>query len=75
MYKNGRWNKVTQIPGLKVLDTAKFSAVKSVSCTPTGKCAAGGGYSSTSPQVGRPAFVADEMNGIWGQVQTVQVPS
>ena len=74
-YKNGRWTKVTQIPGLKILDTAKNSRVNSVSCTPTGKCVAGGRYSSNSTQVGLPAFVADGMNGTWGQAQTVHVPS
>ena len=74
-YVNGRWNKVTQIPGLAALDTAKVSAVNSVSCTPTGKCAGGGSYSSTSPQVGRPAFVVDEKHGTWGQAHTVQLPS
>ena len=75
LYKNGRWTKVTQIPGLKALDTGKQSAVRSVSCTRTGKCAAGGSYLSTSPQVGRPAFVVDENNGTWGQAHTVRVPS
>jgi hypothetical protein len=75
IYKNGRWTKVTQIPGLEALDTAKFSVVNSVSCTPTGKCAAGGRYSSTSPQVGRPAFVVDENNGTWGQAHTVRFTS
>jgi hypothetical protein len=74
LYKNGRWTKVTQIPGLEVLDTAKSSAVNSVSCTPTGKCAAGGRYSNTELQV-RPAFVVDENNGTWGQAHTVRVRS
>ena len=74
-YVNGRWNKVTQIPGLAALDTAKMSAVNSVSCTPTGKCAGGGSYLSTSSQVGRPAFVVDENNGTWGQAHTVSLPN
>jgi hypothetical protein len=72
VYKNGRWTKVTQIPGLQALDTAKHSSVRSVSCTPTGKCAAGGRYQTT--QIG-PAFVADENNGIWGQAHTILVRS
>jgi hypothetical protein len=70
IYKNGHWTNVTQIPGLAALDTAKTSAVRSVSCTPTGKCAAGGSY-STSQLAINPAFVVDENNGTWGQVQTV----
>ncbi len=73
IYKNGRWTKVTQIP-LGALDTAKSSSVRSVSCTPTGKCAAGGRYSNIELQV-RPAFVVDENNGTWGQAHTVRVPS
>jgi hypothetical protein len=57
-YKNGRWTKVTHIPGLDV------SSINSVSCTPTGKCAAGG-----------PGFVVDESNGTWGQVHIVRIRS
>ncbi len=69
-YKGGRWTDVTQVPGLAALDTGKVSAVNSVSCTPTGKCVAGGYYSSR--QLGIvPAFVVDGKNGVWGQVHTV----
>jgi len=75
IYKNGRSTKVTQIRGLDALDTAKTSAVSSVSCTATGKCAAGGRYSSSSAQVGSPAFVAGENNGSWGQAHTVRIRS
>lgn len=74
IYKNGRWTKVTQIPGLKALDTGKQSSVRSVSCTPTGKCAAGGRYSRADLLI-RPAFVADENDGTWSQAQTVRVQS
>jgi hypothetical protein len=65
-YENGRWGKVMQIPGLESLDTAKSSQVNSVSCTPSGSCAADGSYS-----LGQ-AFVVDENNGTWGQAQTVR---
>jgi len=74
-YTNGHWTKVTQIRGLAALDTAKMSGVNSVSCTPAGKCGAGGSYLSTSPQVGRQAFVVDENNGTWGQAHTVSFRS
>lgn len=70
-YKNGHWGKIIQIPGLEPLDTATFSEVNSVSCTPSGSCAAGGSYSTTEPLIG-PAFVVDEKNGTWGQAQTVR---
>ena len=72
VYKNGRCTKVTHIHGLEALDTAKHSSVRSVSCTPTGKCVGGGHYQTT--QSG-PAFVADENNGTWGQAHTVRIQS
>jgi hypothetical protein len=72
-YKNGHWANATQVPGLAALDTAKNSAVRSVSCTLTGKCAGGGSYSNLGGQL--PAFVVDENNGTWGQAQTVRVQS
>jgi len=65
-YKNGRWGKIMQIPGLESLATPD-SQVNSVSCTPAGSCAAGGSDSTTGP-----AFVVDENNGTWGQAQTVR---
>ena len=71
-YKNGLWTNATQVPGLAALDTAKNSAVRSVSCTLTGHCAGGGSYSNPG---GLPAFVVDENNGTWGQVQTVRFHS
>jgi len=57
-YDNGRWTKVTQIPGL----AADAGIVNSVSCTSTDACAAGGS-----------SFVVNEMNGIWGHEHTVVV--
>ncbi len=71
-YKNGSWASAAQVPGLPALDTAKDSAVNSVSCTPAGKCAAGGSYLNIE---GYRAFVADETNGTWGQAQTVLLRS
>lgn len=70
-YRNGRWSKVMQIPGLEALDTAKASQVNSVWCTPSGGCAAGGSYSTSQPFLG-PAFVVDGKNGTWGHARTVR---
>jgi hypothetical protein len=67
-YQNGRWANAIQVPGLAALDTAKNSAVNSVSCTPAGQCAAGGSYLNIE---GYRAFVVDENNGTWGQAHTV----
>lgn len=74
-YKNGSWTDVTQPAGFAALDTGKFSAVSSVSCTRAGKCLAAGGYTSTDLQIGRPAFVAEAVNGTWGPAQTVRIGS
>ncbi len=73
-YKNGRWTKVIQIPGLEALDTATSSEVNSVSCTRVGGCAAGGSYSTTEPLIG-PAFVVSEKTGTWGQAHEVRIQS
>ncbi|HET7018953.1 MAG TPA: hypothetical protein VFI65_33855 [Streptosporangiaceae bacterium] len=70
-YKNGTWAKAVQVPGLAALDTAKNSRVQSVACTPTGSCAAGGSYSTTTRRID-PAFLTFEKNGTWGQAQTVR---
>jgi hypothetical protein len=43
-----------------------------VSCTPSGKCVAGGNYSITAGSAG---FVADEQNGTWGPVQVIRIGS
>jgi hypothetical protein len=68
IYQNGHWSNVTQLPGLAALDTSKQSSVNSVSCTPAGKCVAGGNYAGGDVLGG---FVADEQNGAWSQVHTV----
>jgi hypothetical protein len=69
-YQNGHWANVTQIPGLEALDTSKQSGVRSVSCTPAGKCVAGGSYGTDEA---RPAFLVDGDHGTWGQEHTVAV--
>jgi len=81
--RNGHWGKAIEVPGIPPpgsplcepdSDSCVEGQVLSVSCTPTGKCAAGGRYSNIELQV-RPAFVVDENNGTWGQAHTVRVPS
>ena len=63
--RNGRWGKVTAVPGLAALDAAGRPAwVSSVSCTPAGRCAAGGFYTDASGQAR--GFVTSEDNGTWG---------
>ena len=42
--KNGVWGKAIEVPGLGTLNKAGFAEVSSVSCAPSGGCAAGGYY-------------------------------
>ncbi len=68
---NGTWGTATGVPGLAALNTGgRSTQVLTVSCTPTGDCAAGGFYSDRSHH--RQGFVASEDNGVWGT--TIEVP-
>lgn len=62
-YKNGRWSKVMQFSGLAASDD---SVVNSLSCSPSGSCAAGGSGRTTGP-----GFLAFEKNGTWSPAQPV----
>jgi hypothetical protein len=67
------WADATQIPGLTALNTGGDASVASLSCPSAGNCTAGGDYSGT-PSAFAPndqAFVADEVNGTWGNAQEV----
>jgi len=62
--RDGRWGTATGLPGLAALDNGgRPTAVNSVSCTPAGRCAAGGFYADRSHR--RQGFVAIERNGQW----------
>lgn len=63
-YKNGHWSKVMQFSGLASPDD---SQVSSLSCTPSGACAAGGSGRTTGP-----GFLAFEKNGTWSKAQPVR---
>ncbi len=51
--RNGRWGTAIEVPGLAALNTGGGATVSSVSCAPTGTCAAGGyaagGYYADAP--------------------------
>jgi hypothetical protein len=61
--RHGVWGRAVEVPGLGALNAGGQAEVVSVSCGPTGSCAAGGGYldSSGSGQ----GFVVSERNGAW----------
>ena len=64
--KNGTWGAARPVPGLAAL-SAGYTSVNSVSCATPGNCAAEGEYDG-----GGGAFVADEVNGAWGDA--VELP-
>ena len=67
----GTWGTAMEVPGLAALNKGGAAAITSVSCPRAGACSAGGGYTDASGH--RQAFVAMEVNGIWGPAQ--ELPS
>jgi hypothetical protein len=70
---NGTWNNAIQVPGTAALNSGGTAYVASVSCPSAGNCVAGGSYADTSSTgLTEQAFVADEVNGTWGDA--IEVP-
>jgi hypothetical protein len=70
---SGTWGTAIEVPGTAAVSTgssANVIQVISVSCASAGNCAAGGDYTDSSGH--SQAFVADEVNGTWGDA--IQVP-
>jgi hypothetical protein len=69
---HGRWGAAQPVPGLAALNTGGNAAVghDQVSCRSAGNCSASGSYTLARTNRGL-AFVVNETNGRWGQVQTV----
>ena len=68
--RHGRWGKAAEVPGLGTLNTFNYAEVYSVSCAPSGLCAAGGYYTARDGNAS--GFVAVERDGRWGRA--VEVP-
>jgi hypothetical protein len=68
---NGVWGKAFQAPGT---DLGGGAAVKALSCPSAGNCTASGidDQHAAGPGAAGPAFVADEVHGVWGKA--IQVP-
>src|SRR5215472_10125146 len=66
---NGTWGTAQEVPGLAALDQGGFATVLTVSCGSAGNCSAGGDY--TLPSGIGQVFVANEVNGVWGNAQEV----
>ena len=65
---DGVWGTAVEVPGLPALSTSGSAGVASLSCGSAGNCAAGGFYNDSS---GQQAFVASEVNGVWGTAEGV----
>jgi len=64
------WGDATEVPGSAALNTGLNARTASVSCGSAGNCAAGGDYTDSSGD--SQAFVADEVDGTWGDA--IEVP-
>src|SRR5262249_27908748 len=67
---NGVGRRAVAVPGSAALRLGGSAAVRSVSCTTAGSCAAGGAYTDGSNH--QQAFVVNEKNGVWRKA--VEVP-
>jgi len=65
----GTWGTAMQVPGTAALNTGGDAAITSVSCARAGNCSAGGFYTGAPHHA--QAFVAGEVNGVWGPAQEV----
>jgi hypothetical protein len=66
---DGTWGQAQEVPGTAALNAGGQAATASVSCASAGDCSAGGSYKDASGH--DQAFVAGEVNGVWGQAQEV----
>jgi hypothetical protein len=68
--RDGVWQKAVQIPGLAALNAGGYVyPIVSVSCASTDTCTVGGAYELRSAR--EVAFVADEVQGVWGAAHRV----
>jgi hypothetical protein len=67
---NGTWGNAIEVPGTATLNTDGYASVQSLSCASAGNCSAGGYYEDGSGS--QQAFVAEEVNGTWGNA--IEVP-
>jgi hypothetical protein len=65
---SGTWGGPMEVPGTVALNVGGDAFVSSVSCGSAGNCAAGGQYLGSA---GREAFLADEVDGTWGDAMEV----
>jgi cytochrome c551/c552 len=66
---NGVWGTAKEIPGTAVLNAGGNAVVSSLSCASAGNCSVGGFYKDSASH--SQAFVAGEVNGVWGKAKEV----
>ena len=66
---NSTWGTAIEVPGTGSLNAGGNAQVNSVSCATAGNCGAGGSYTDASANT--QAFVANQVNGIWGNAREV----
>jgi hypothetical protein len=69
---DGSWGDAIEVPGTAALNVGNIAEVTSVSCPSAGNCTLGGYYGDNGTTGGTQAFVADEVNGSWGDA--IEVP-
>ena len=68
---NGTWGTAQEVPGIAALNQGGLAAISSVSCASPGNCSAGGDYRNRRHSRFLQAFVASEVDGVWGKAETV----
>jgi hypothetical protein len=66
---NGTWGKAKEIPGTAALNAGGNAGVAGVSCASAGNCSVGGSYTDSNGD--SQVFVANEVNGTWGQAKEI----
>ena len=65
---NGAWDTAEKVPG--VVNQGGTVVINSMSCGSAGNCSSGGSYIAVSGA--SPAFVVNQVNGVWGTAEKVR---
>jgi len=71
--KGGTWGNAMPVPGSIALNAGGVANVQNISCPSTGNCAVSGFY--TDANGNEQIFVADEVNGTWGDATRLPGPA
>lgn len=68
---NGTWGSAEAVPGVPGILNDEFSKAVAVSCASAGNCSVGGYYTDLLSGSTQQVFVANEVNGVWGNAEAV----